>query len=147
SRGASPSMIDRRPFARLFCALLLCCAALTVRAQTPAPRVTIGYVEVTGDPRYEPITGFGRLVLKARERPYTGAQVGLDEAQALSRVLKIDFGLERISAGAAAGAGGGVSQARENRDMHFFVVDAPAQALKPLADAIRGRDILAFNVT
>src|SRR5262249_17252250 len=75
-----------------------------VLAQTPQavpppqqPRVTIGYVEVAGDARYEPITGFGRLVLKTRERPYTGAQVGLDEAQALSRVSKIDFALERIS--------------------------------------------------
>jgi ABC transporter substrate binding protein (PQQ-dependent alcohol dehydrogenase system) len=140
-------MIDRRPFPTLFCSLLLCCAALTVRAQTPAPRVTIGYVEIAGDARYEPITGFGRLVLKARERPYTGAQVGLDEAQALSRVLKVDFALERISVGSTADVVGAVLQARETAGMHFFIVDAPAQALKPLADAIRGRDILAFNVT
>ncbi|HSJ40059.1 MAG TPA: hypothetical protein VK955_03285, partial [Xanthobacteraceae bacterium] len=28
-----------------------------------AQRVTIGYVEVAGDTRYEPITGYGRLVL------------------------------------------------------------------------------------
>jgi ABC transporter substrate binding protein (PQQ-dependent alcohol dehydrogenase system) len=110
-------------------------------------RVTIGYVEVAGDPRYEPITGFGRLILKTRERPYTGAQVGLDEAQALSRVLKIDFALERISVGSAADVAGAVLRARESADMHFFIVDAPAPAFKPLADAIRGRDILAFNAT
>jgi len=111
------------------------------------PRIAIGYVEVAGDARYEPITGFGRLVLKTRERPYTGAQVGLDEAQALSRVLKIDFALERITAASAAEVAGVVVQARETRDMHFFIVDAPADAFKPLAGAIRGRDILAFNAT
>ena len=65
-------------------------AALAQQPPSPAPsqRVTIGYVEVAGDARYEPITGFGRLVLKNRERPFAGAQVGLDEAQALTRVLK-----------------------------------------------------------
>src|SRR5215467_6568208 len=59
------------------------------------PRVTIGYVEIAGDARYEPITGYGRLVLKSRERPFAGAQVGIEEAQAIARVLKIDFALER----------------------------------------------------
>jgi len=57
-------------------------AAFAQQPPSPAPpqRVTIGYVEVAGDARYEPITGFGRLVLKNRERPFAGAQVGLDEA-------------------------------------------------------------------
>jgi len=76
-------------------------------AQEPPPaapqRVTIGYVEVSGDTRYEPITGYGRLVLKSRERPIAGAQVGLDEAQALTRVLKTEFILERISVASPAG--------------------------------------------
>ena len=67
-----------------------------------AQRVTIGYVEVARDTRYEPITGYGRLVLKSRERPFAGAQVGLDEAQALTRVLKTDFALERITVASPA---------------------------------------------
>ena len=60
-------------------------AAFAQQPPAPPQRVTIGYVEVSGDPRYEPITGYGRLVLKSRERPFAGAQVGLDEAQALTR--------------------------------------------------------------
>src|SRR5437588_12473736 len=67
-------------------------AGLTSTAMAQAPplsalpeRLTIGYVDVTGDPRYEPITGYGRRVLKQREHPFVAAQVGLDEAQALSR--------------------------------------------------------------
>ncbi len=114
---------------------------------SPQPRVTIGYVEVAGDPRYEPIMAYGRMVLKSRERPFAGGQVGLDEAQALTRVLKIDFALERISVKSPAEVADAVVQARATRDIHFFIVDAPAEALKPLADAIRGRDILIFNAT
>ena len=94
-----------------------------IRATTaiPAPpqRVTIGYVEVAGDARYEPITGFGRLVLKTRERPFAGAQVGLDEAQALTRVLKTEFALERISVPSPAEVAAAVVQARDARGIHF----------------------------
>ncbi len=40
-----------------------------------------------------------------------------------------------------------VLQALESRDIHFFIVDAPAEAFKPLAAAVRGRDVLLFNAT
>jgi hypothetical protein len=124
-------------------------AAFAQQPPSPAPpqRVTIGYVEVAGDARYEPITGFGRLVLKTRERPFAGAQVGLDEAQALTRVLKTEFALERISVPSSAEVAAAVVQARDARGIQFFIVDAPAGAFKPLAAAVRGRDVLIFNAT
>jgi ABC transporter substrate binding protein (PQQ-dependent alcohol dehydrogenase system) len=123
-------------------------SAAAAAAQTPSqPRVTIGYVEIAGDPRYEPITGFGRLVLRSRDHPFAGAQVALDEAQALTRVLKTDFALERISVTSPAEVAGAVLQARDAGGIHFFIVDAPAEAFKPLADAVKGRDILVFNAT
>ena len=112
----------------------------------PQPRVTIGYVEIAGDPRYEPITSYGRMVLKSRERPFAGAQLGLDDAQALARVLKIEFALERITVASAAELAGAVTKARD-AGVHFFIVDAPAAALELLAGAVRGRDILVFNAT
>ena len=113
----------------------------------PQPRVTIGYVEIAGDARYEPITGYGRLVLKSRERPFAGAQVGIEEAQVLARVLKIDFALERITVTSAAELAGAVTGARAARGVHFFIADAPAEPLQALAGAVRGRDILVFNAT
>src|SRR5712692_2432357 len=134
---------------RAFFSAIVCTWTVTAAfaQNSPQPRVTIGYVEVAGDPRYEPIMAYGRMVLKSRERPFAGGQVGLDEAQALTRVLKIDFALERISVKSPAEVADAVAQARATRDIHFFIVDAPAEALKPLADAIRGRDILIFNAT
>jgi ABC transporter substrate binding protein (PQQ-dependent alcohol dehydrogenase system) len=116
-------------------------------AQQTPPRVTIGYVEIAGDARHEPITAYGRMVLKSRERPFTGAQVAIDEAQALSRVLKADFALERITVKSPAEVAAAVVQARDTAGIHFFIVDAPAEAFKPLADAVKGRDVLVFNVT
>jgi ABC transporter substrate binding protein (PQQ-dependent alcohol dehydrogenase system) len=113
----------------------------------PSPRVTIGYVEIAGDARYEPITGYGRLVLKNRHRPLTGAQVAVDDAQAIARVLKIDFALERITVASAAELPGALTAARDSRGIHFFIADAPAEALQGIAAAVRGRDIMVFNAT
>src|SRR5436189_651800 len=131
----------------LIAVALLTAAAQHSLAQTPRARVTIGYVEIAGDVRHQPITGFGRLVLKTREHPFAGAQVGLDEAQALSRVLNVDFALERISVGSAAEIAEAVLTARAQNDVHFFLIDAPAEAFKPLTQAVRGRDVLLFNIT
>src|SRR5215471_4602725 len=129
--------IMRRSMRAVLAAVGLVCLATAAAAQQS--RVTIGYVEVAGDARYEPITAYGRLVLKSRERPFAGAQVGLDEAQALSRVLKTDFALERISVPSPADVAGAVLRARDERGINFFIVDAPAPAFKPLADAVKGR--------
>jgi ABC transporter substrate binding protein (PQQ-dependent alcohol dehydrogenase system) len=115
-------------------------------SQQPQQKLTIGFVEIEGDPRYEPIRGFERLVLKTREHPFVGAQVGIDEAQALTRVLKTDFMLERITVKSAQEVAPAVQQGMD-RNIHFFLVDAPAEAFKPLAAAVRGRDALVFNVS
>ena len=71
-------------------------------------------------------------MLKLREHPFAGAQVGIDEAQILSRVLKIDFALERIRVKSAEEIAPAVLRALESRDLRFFIVDAPAEAFKPL---------------
>jgi ABC transporter substrate binding protein (PQQ-dependent alcohol dehydrogenase system) len=119
-------------------------------APAPAPprqHVSIGYVEIEGDPRYEPVRAYERLILKTREHPFAGAQVGIDEAAALVRVINTEFALERITVKSAADIAGAVTQAMEGKGIHFFLIDAPAEAFKPLAAAVKGRDALLFNVS
>ncbi len=132
------------------CALLVASVVGSAFAQTPPapqPRVTIGYVGIAGDPRHEPIKAYERIVIKPREPPFAGAQVGIDEAQALTRVLKIGFALERITVKSAEEVAPAVTKALQERGIHFFIIDAPADAFKPLAAAVRGRDVLLFNAT
>src|SRR5215207_1769133 len=86
------------------------------------PRVTIGFVEMESDRRYEPIMAYGRVVLKTRERPFAGAEIGIDDAQALARVLKIGFSLERIK------------------------VKSPEQIAPAVLDALDARDICAPEI-
>ena len=120
---------------------------IAVAQDVPQPRVTIGFVDIAGDPRHEPIRAGERIILKTRDHPFVGAQVGNEEAQALSRVLKIDFALERITVNSTDAVAPAILGARKARGIQFFIVDAPAQAFQPLAEAVRGRDVLLFNAT
>jgi ABC transporter substrate binding protein (PQQ-dependent alcohol dehydrogenase system) len=121
--------------------------AQTPRPATPQVKVTIGFVEIEGDPRHEPLKAYGRLVLKTRDHPFAGAQVGIEEAQAISRVLKIDFALERITVKSTAELALAMLEAMDARNLQFFIIDAPAETFGPLAAAVRGRDVLLFNAT
>src|SRR5262249_28827128 len=114
-----------RPLALVAWALVLASQAFAQPTE-PRQKLTIGYVEIEGDRRYEPIMA-ERLVLKAREHPFDGARIGLDDAKILARVLKIDFDLERITVKSSAEVAAAVQQA-ETRNIRFFLIDAPAEA-------------------
>ena len=85
-------------------------AAQETSPASPRPAVKIGFVEIENDPRYEPIRAYERITLKTREHPYTGAELGVDDAAALARVLPADFALEshhrKIVGGCGAGHAG-----------------------------------------
>ena len=112
----------------------------------PQQHVKIAFVQVDGDPRYAPIRASDRIILKAPEHPFAGAEVGVDEAAPLVRLLNTDFTLDRIVAKSPADVASAVLQAAD-AGTHFFLIDAPADAYRPLAAAVRGRDLLLFNVS
>ena len=99
--------------------------------------------------RYEPITAYGRLILKIREHPFAGAQVGLDDAKVLARVLKTDFALERITREVRRrGRAGACMQAHDiarHPFLHRRCAGGSIQAAGRLPCS--GRDVLLFNAT
>jgi ABC transporter substrate binding protein (PQQ-dependent alcohol dehydrogenase system) len=143
---ASSSMISALRWSLALLFFAGSCAMVSAQDASPQQHVKISFVEIANDPRYEPIRAYERIILKTREHPFTGAEVGIDEAAALARVLKADFTLERITAKSAADVAPAVLAALD-AGTHFFLIDAPAEAFKPLAAAVRGRDVLLFNVS
>jgi ABC transporter substrate binding protein (PQQ-dependent alcohol dehydrogenase system) len=116
---------------------------------TPAPpqqHVKIAFIQVDDDARYVPIMASGRIVLKSPEHPFAGAQVSIDDAAPLERILSTDFALDRIAVKSSADVAPAIKQAAD-AGTHFFLIDAPAEAYPPLATAMRGRDVLLFNVS
>lgn len=131
----------------MIAAVVAATSALAQDQAAPPARIAIGLVDIAGDPRHEPIRGYERLILKTRDHPLAGAQVGIEEAKALSRALNIEFTLERITVKSADALAPAILEAQEKQGIQFFLVDAPAEAFVPLAAAVRGRDVLLFNVT
>ena len=89
---------------------------------------------------------YERITLKTREHPYAGAELGVDDTTALTRVLPADFTLERIIAKSSADVAPAMLAALD-AGTHFFLLDGPAEAFKPVAATLRGRDVLVFNVS
>jgi len=137
-----------------FLLAVLLSATIPVRAQTatqaPAgnqlPRVPIIYIELADDQRYEPVRAYGRVVLEARDHPFAGAQAGLEDARALSRASGAEHQLSRVSAKSAEEMSAAVLKA-VGEGVNFFLVDAPADVLRAVAAAVKGRDVLLFNVS
>jgi ABC transporter substrate binding protein (PQQ-dependent alcohol dehydrogenase system) len=126
-------------------------ALVPASAQDVAPpvqrqRVKISFVDVADDPRYEPLRAYERIILKTPEHPFTGAEVGLDEAAPLARVLPADFALDRITAKSPADVAPAVVSALAG-GTRFFLLDASADAYEQLAAAVHGHDALIFNVS
>jgi ABC transporter substrate binding protein (PQQ-dependent alcohol dehydrogenase system) len=140
-----------KPSAR-WLVLLLMFASISAPAQTstqpmnPQQHVKIAFVQIENDPRYEPIRAYERIILKAPEHPFTGAQIGVDEAAPLTRLLNTDFVLDRIVAKSSLDVARAVVEAAD-AGTHFFLVDVPAEAYQALAAAVHGRDLLLFNVS
>jgi ABC transporter substrate binding protein (PQQ-dependent alcohol dehydrogenase system) len=142
---------------RFVLALLLVGGSLTAAAAqngpsppqqpaTPQQHIKIAFVQIDGDPRYDPVRGYTRTILKTPEHPYAGAEIGIDEAAPLTRLLSTDFNLDRISVKSPAEVAPAVLAAAD-AGTHFFLIDAPAEAYAPLAAALRGHDVLLFNVS
>ena len=136
--------------ARFLLAILLG-APVGARAQSstqakPLPSIPIVYVELAADARYEPVRAYGRVVLDARERPFAGAQVGLEDAKALGRASGAEHQLSRVTANSAAEMIAAIHKALDE-GVTFFLVDAPAEVLRLVAPAVKGRNALLFNVS
>ncbi len=113
---------------------------------SPQQHVKIAFVQIDGDPRYAPIRASDRIILKAPDHPFAGAQIGVDEAAPLIRLLNTDFTLDRIVAKSPADVASVVRQAAD-AGTHFFLIDTTADAYRSLAAAVHGRDVLLFNVS
>ena len=107
-------------------------ASVPTQPTAPQQHIKIAFVQVDGDPRYAPIRAYERIVLKAPEHPFAGAQVGIDEAAPLVRLLNTDFTLDRIVAKSPADVASAVLQAAD-AGTRFFLIDVPVDAYRPLA--------------
>ena len=146
-------MIDRAR--ALVAAVIMAVAAWCVlpppagaRAEQAAARaVKIGYVELADDARYANGNARSGIVFTDLGRPYLGSQVALGDAQAIGRVIHVDFSMEKATAKSVDELARQISGWIEADDVHFILADLPAAALHDLARRLAGQPVILFNVS
>lgn len=128
-------------------ATLLLAGGVAAQEAEPAPtRATVGYVELSDDPRYGSDGAFAGIQFYTLARPYTGAEVAIEEARDVGRLLDIDFTLER-SSGASVADLTATIEGWIDAGTHFVVADLPADALVQLADALVDQPVMLVNAS
>lgn len=108
--------------------------------------LTIGYVELDGDPRYKSKRMEAQLQGQPWGRPVAGAEVALREARFPLAGVGVGFELRRVSGRTLAELEGAVD-ALVDGGVHFVLADLPDAALIGLAAHLRGLPVLLFNVS
>ena len=140
-------MAGHRILLRLAVLFLVGAAGMAFGAGTgeAAETVSIGYLEIDGDPRYEKPRAYAGIDIRPRHRPFAGAKAGVREGAIIGRAVGVSLEIERIAAPDAAGLTR-VFDRLHDQGTRFFIVDGPAAALSVLAAHAAGRDALLFNV-
>lgn len=139
-----------KPFVIPCVAILLAMHALpwaTPAAASEAVLFPIGYLEITGDRRYEDKRAYARIRIKPHPRPFPGALLALRDSRVLGRAAKVRFGLEKAEAADATGLIQEIFRLHSGKGVRFFLIDAAAEVLDAAAKAMAGRDLLLFNVS
>ncbi len=108
---------------------------------------TIGFLGLSEDPRYDEDRVYARIQLRPRGDVVAAAEVGIEEAQITGRVIKVDFGLAQHRGPDVADLAATVREWRDEKNIHFFILDLPAAAVAELADQTKDDNVVFFNAT
>ena len=112
-----------------------------------AKPMRFGYVELEDDPRYANKGAIDGIQFSDLGRPYEASQVALEDARAIGRVTKIDFGMEKATAKSVDELAQQIAGWIDAEDVHFILADLPAAALVDLGRRLKGKPVLLFNVS
>jgi ABC transporter substrate binding protein (PQQ-dependent alcohol dehydrogenase system) len=133
-----------RAAAILMLALMLLPVTAGAAERTP---FAIGYLEIAEDPRYAQVRNYTGLKLKTAKRPFPGAESALRESRVVARALGLKLGLEQAEGTTPAALAAAARTMHDEAGIRFFIVDADADTLLALADAIRDERVLLFNIS
>jgi ABC transporter substrate binding protein (PQQ-dependent alcohol dehydrogenase system) len=107
----------------------------------------LGYVELADDPRYANRGAHSGIVFTDLGRPYQGSQVALEDAQAIGRVIGVEFSMEKSTAASVDALAQRISDWITQDGIHFTLADLPAVALMDLARRLADRPVMLFNIS
>jgi ABC transporter substrate binding protein (PQQ-dependent alcohol dehydrogenase system) len=107
----------------------------------------LGYVELVDDRRYANRGAYSGIVFTDLGRPYPGSQLALEDAQAVGRVIHVEFSMEKSTAASDEELIDRISSWAASDGVHFILADLPAADLKNVAGRMGDRPIMLFNIS
>lgn len=126
--------------------LLLVVLTLHVAPVLHAKDLTIAFMELRKDKRYDKKHTYARYLTQALGRPYQGAEIALKEIRYHGKEAGIEFKLERIRARDIAELRQKL-KAQYDKGTRFFILDAKADVVAALSEAADAMDVLLFNIS
>jgi ABC transporter substrate binding protein (PQQ-dependent alcohol dehydrogenase system) len=117
------------------------------RPSSEPEAVKIGYVEIADDQRYADRGVRSGIAFPDLGRPFAGAQIALEDARAIGRVIGVEFSLERSVGNSVDDLTERIQEWMTSGDVHFVLADLPAPVLKELAHRLSERPVALFNVS
>lgn len=120
--------------------------ALLVAGAARAAALDFGVLTLDPDPRYHPDRLHARNLAQGEGRPEHGVDTALRESRFATKAAGIELGVRKAS---AADAGGVIAELDKlaKAGVRFFVLDLPGPVLAEVAAAVKGRDLVLFNVS
>lgn len=111
-----------------------------------AAALTLGYVELDDDERYDEAHMDLRLPLHPLDRPFDAAEVAAKEGRFALRQAGAELTFERVIARSADELPG-VLDGLHAQGVRFVLLDLPGELVAAAAAHMQGRDTLLFNLT
>jgi len=156
SRGAAPhAEISRAPgpqagalpFPRLARSLLLAvCASASLTGFASARDVTIGYLGLENDPRYQPDVVYTRLEIAPGGNPVVAARMGIEDLQMVTDAVDLKVTLDEQTGADAATLAAKV-KAMSDAGENFIIVDLPGDVLDQVAAQTKDLPVTLVNAT
>lgn len=128
---------------RLFVGL---CAACVVVGPAFAAKLDFGYLSLDRDSRYHEDRLYARNLAQAEGRPDPGLEVAIKESRFNAKAVNVELGMVRASAPDATGLVAELDRLAA-AGTRFFLIDAPGAVVAEVAAAIKGRDLVLFNIS
>ncbi|MBS0553018.1 MAG: amino acid ABC transporter substrate-binding protein, partial [Proteobacteria bacterium] len=121
-------------------------AGLLHGAPVYAVALKFGFLELNHDVRYDEEKLYFRPMSRALGRPLAGAEVALRESRFVGQAVGAEFALERAQADDAKGLIEQIGKLNA-AGVRFFLIDAPGAVVAQVSQAVRGRELLLFNIS
>lgn len=111
-----------------------------------AETIRFAFLELSKDARFDEKRLFFRTLSRPLGDPFAGAEVALREARFVGQALGVSFVLERVRGKDTAELLAQLDKLA-GEGVRYFLINAPAPVVTELAQAVRGRELLLFNVS